>query len=233
VKTTVVVVGNQSGGEQAVMAGGVLADRDFPTPEPTEFIATISDQGLFRNFDIDCPRLRLEHLAFRREYFVPVFIHQIDALGFPNDNNLDLLLIGFVSATGQSVYNLSLSFGRAAAIGDAVAKKEFLRQKAQRKFAKSITVTPHPTGAGDVSAKADLEDLKKRNPELRRHPLTRRDIELLQPTMRSVLTTLKLHHEVEDDDTKVDCRQLLTAKIKVEKVPANHLELNQYLEMAA
>jgi hypothetical protein len=205
------------------MAGGVFTDFDFPTFPPTEFIVTTSDQVIFRNFVVDHAEPRPEHLAFIRSNLIPFFIRQVDALGFPNDNNLDLFLIGFASATGQSTHNLGLSSSRAAAIGSAIAQ-EFQRQKAQSKFAKGITVTPHPKGAGDGPARANLEALKLRNPELRRHPLSSRDIELLQPTMRSVLTTLKLHHEVEDDDTKVDCRQLLTAKIKVEKVPANHLE---------
>jgi hypothetical protein len=202
------------------MGGAVFSDLDFPDLPPTKFIATQSNQVLFMNFTVDHTELQPEHITFISGTLVQHFIRQIEKLGF-SDNQLKLQLLGRASASGNSSGNMALSSGRAIAVGKEIAR-QFDMQKAGTKFAKNVKIVPVVIANGDIDAKAALQALRSAHPEL--FPLSNKDIDLLQPAFRSVKCTLKLHHEVDDDDTKVDCRQILTAKIKIEKKPANHLE---------
>ena len=191
----------------------------FPDQPPAGDIAVINNVAVFFNFVAGQSGLKPDHVKLIPR-LVAFLIAQIDQLGF-SDKSISLLFHGQASATGKTDKNLSLSRDRAAAVGAAFVK-EFDRQKSQSRLASGMVLIPNIDARGDTEARAELATLQNTNPKFRN--LSSKDVDDIQGGDRRVFVGITDSHEVVNDDKKVECRQLLTAVVKVEHKPANLLE---------
>lgn len=178
----------------------------------TDFIICNDTTVAFVNFTVDHTELQQEHDDFIRTILVPYYINQIESLGF-FDKVMTIHPVGKASATGQQDHNLTLSIGRAKSVGAAV-KKYFDQQKSRGTIARNVNV------AVDIIAQGDKEERALIGPP-RGSP---KAYEEKSNNFRSVYLSMLLQHDVNQDDEKVFCRQILNAKVKATTIPANHLE---------
>jgi hypothetical protein len=143
---------------------------------------------------------------------VPFYINQIESLGF-FDRTMTVRPIGKASATGRQDHNKALSEGRANAVGAAI-KKYFDLQKSRAAIAKNVEVVVKPTAEGDKEER-DLIGPPIGPPKAYEEKSNR---------FRSVFLSMLVQHDVNEDDEKIFCRQILNAKLKVTTVPTNLLE---------
>ena len=183
-----------------------------PMPINSDFVASNDRNVDFINFKTDHTELRPEHDAFIDNILVPFYISQIEALGF-FDKTMTIHPVGNASATGPKDHNMTLSIGRARAVGAAV-KKHFDEQKSGAAIAKNVGVLIDPIGKGD-KVERDLYGPPVTSPK---------KYEEKSNSYRSVQLSMLVQHDVDDDDEKILCRQILNAKVKVTTVPANLLE---------
>ncbi len=183
-----------------------------PLPMTTDFIISNETTVAFVNFAVDHTELQQEHDDFIRTILVPYYISQIESLGF-FDKTMIIHPVGKASATGQQDHNLVLSRGRANSVFAAV-KKYFDQQKSGGAIARNVSVV------GDIIARGDKEERALIGPP-RGSPKAYED---KSNNFRSVYLSMLVQHDVNADDEKVYCRQILNAKVKATTVPANLLE---------
>jgi len=196
------------------MSGVIPAPGGGPLAMETAFVASNDESVLFMNFAVNRTDPQPEHEAFIKNILVPHYINQIEALGFA-DKTATIHLIGKASATGPRDNNQRLSFGRAQAIGASI-KKHFDAQKGRGKIAQGVTLVVDAQGRGDQEERDLL------GPKVNTIPP--KVIEAGSNLYRSVKTSMRVRHIVNDEDEKVLCRQMLKVQLTVTKVPANLLE---------
>ncbi|MPZ56769.1 MAG: hypothetical protein GEU91_09810 [Rhizobiales bacterium] len=158
--------------------------------------------------------VRTEHENYIKNILVPHYINQIESLGFP-DKVATIHPIGKASATGPTDHNTVLSVERAKSVG-ACVKKHFDAEKSRGKIAKGITIAVDAKGEGDKEARTWFGPLV--------NTVRAGTLESQSNAFRAVVLSLSIRHIVDENDEKVFCRQLLSAKVEVTTVPANQLE---------
>lgn len=196
--------------------GGVVIPKGVKPPPAMEtaYISSNDEAVLFMNFEVGKTNLHREHTGFIENFLVPYYIQQIENLGF-QDKRANLRPVGKASATGTADKNLILSAGRAQAIGNYV-KATFDSQKSAGKLARDVTMEVFPIAEGDADERGRLGTLI--------HKIPPKMLEDKSAQFRAVLLSMSIRHTVVPEDEVILCRQLIDAKLKVTKVPANLLE---------
>jgi hypothetical protein len=194
------------------MPGVIPSSLTAPLPIADDFIVSNDTRVAFINFKVDHTELQPEHDDFIRTLLVPFYINQIESLGF-FDKTMTVRPLGKASATGRQDHNKALSEGRANAVGAAI-KKYFDLQKSRGAIAKNVEVMVKPIAEGDKEER-DLIGPPLGSPKAYEEKSNR---------FRSVFLSMLVQHDVNEDDEKILCRQILNAKLKVTTVPTNLLE---------
>lgn len=194
------------------MPGVIPSSVSPPLPMSSDFVVSNDRNVLFINFKVDHTELRPEHDSFIDRILVPFYINQIEALGF-FDSKMTIHPIGKASATGQKDHNQTLSEGRANSVGAAI-KKYFDQQKSRGRISRNVNVVIDAIAEGDKEER-DLIGPPVGSPKAYEDKSNR---------FRSVFLSMLVQHDVNPDDEKVFCRQILNIKVEVTTVPANQLE---------